>query len=106
MTLRDRLSRFDNNPAVRSVLFALGVLIVLISPVIGAIPGPGGVFVFAAGFGLMLRYSRWTKKLYARAKRRWPHHGRWSDWGLRRESAKRRAARDGWKPGIKTLRGD
>jgi hypothetical protein len=104
MKLRHRFARFESNPAARTLMFLLGVIIVLISPLVGAIPGPGGVFVFAAGFGLMLRYSLWTKKLYARAKRRWPHHGRWTDWGLRRESAKRRATRDGWKPGIRKSR--
>lgn len=93
MALRDRLRRSDGNPAVRTAMFTLGVVIVIVSPIIGAIPGPGGVFVFALGFGIMLRYSRWTKKLYVRAKRRWPRQGRWVDWGLRRASAKRRAVR-------------
>jgi len=94
MTMRDRLRQFDRNPVARSVLFGIGIVIVIISPIIGAIPGPGGVFVFAAGFGMMLRYSRWTKRLYARSKRRWPKYAAWTDWGLRRPSARRRSERD------------
>ena len=93
MTIRAFILRHEGNPAIRTALFVAGVLIVLVSPVIGALPGPGGVFVFALGFSMMLRYSRWAKRLYARAKRRWPKQGRWIDWGLRRASARRRAAR-------------
>jgi hypothetical protein len=93
MTILDRLARYDGNPAVRTGLFVLGVLIVLISPLVGLIPGPGGVFVFAAGLTLMLRYSRWTKKLFARLARRWPWHAGIVNWGLRRSSHKRRIER-------------
>jgi hypothetical protein len=93
MKIADRIRSVDHKPAVRSCLFAVGCILVLLSPVVGAIPGPGGVFVFAAGFGLMLRYSKWVKKRYVLFKRRWPKHGRWTDWGLRRASAKRRAER-------------
>jgi hypothetical protein len=93
MKIADRIRSVDHQPAVRSCLFAVGCILVLLSPVLGAIPGPGGVFVFAAGFGLMLRYSKWVKKRYVLFKRRWPKHGRWTDWGLRRASAKRRAER-------------
>jgi hypothetical protein len=93
MGMRAFIRRHDANPAVRTALFMAGILLVIVSPVIGAIPGPGGLLVFALGFGTMLRYSRWTKRFYARAKRRWPRQGGWIDWGLRRGSAQRRAAR-------------
>jgi hypothetical protein len=93
MSLRTFIARHERTPAVRTALFVAGILIVIVSPIVGAIPGPGGVFVFAIGFGMMLRYSRWTKLHYARAKRRWPKQGHWIDWGLRRGSALRRAER-------------
>lgn len=93
MGLRRFIARHERNPAVRTGLLILGVLIVIISPIVGAIPGPGGVFVFAIGFGMMLRYSRLVKRFYVRAKRRWPKQGHWIDWGLRRGSALRRAQR-------------
>jgi hypothetical protein len=78
---------------VRAVLFWVGVLFVIISPLVGAIPGPGGVFVFAIGAGLMLQNSRWAKKKYARFKKRHPKKGEWADWSLRRQSPKRRSER-------------
>lgn len=79
-------------PMVRQGLFLLGCLLIIISPLVGAVPGPGGVFVFAAGLALVLQNSEWAKRLYVRFKRRHPNKGRWADWGLRRPSARRREA--------------
>lgn len=78
---------------IRQVLFVLGIALVIVAPLVGAIPGPGGVFVFAAGLALILQNSEWAKRLYVRFKRRHPNKGRWADWGLRRLSARRREAR-------------
>lgn len=75
---------------VRQGLFLLGCLLIIISPLVGAVPGPGGVFVFAAGLALVLQNSEWAKRLYVRFKRKHPNKGRWADWGLRRPSARRR----------------
>jgi hypothetical protein len=83
---------WDRNPLVRNILFGIGVLLVLVSPVAGIVPGPGGIIVFGFGLGLMLKYSDWAKRLYVRFKRRHPNKGRWADWGLRRRSARRREA--------------
>ena len=69
-----------------------GLLLLLVSPLVGAIPGPGGVFVFAAGLTLALRNSDWAKRQYVRFKAWQPKAGRWADWGLRRRSARRREA--------------
>jgi hypothetical protein len=82
-----------NIAAVRAGLVVLGCLLIVATPVVGALPGPGGVFVFAAGLTLVLRYSDWAKKKYVHLKRRHPKKGAWADWGLRRGSAKRREAR-------------
>jgi hypothetical protein len=79
-------------PMVRQGLVVLGCLLMLLAPVAGAVPGPGGIFVFAAGLSLALKYSEWAKRLYVRFKKRYPNKGRWADWGLRRESARRREA--------------
>jgi hypothetical protein len=95
LTRRNRRSAL-----IRSVLFWLGVVLVIASPLVGAIPGPGGVFVFAAGAGLMLKNSRWAKKKYAQFKKRHPNKGDWADWSLRRQSHFRRKERD------KALAGD
>jgi hypothetical protein len=58
--------------AVRSGLVAIGMLLILITPAVGVLPGPGGVFVFAAGAALVLKYSQWGKRLYVRLNRRFP----------------------------------
>ena len=78
---------------LRQVLIVMGFLLIIVSPLVGAIPGPGGVFVFAAGLALILQNSEWAKRLYVRFKREHPNKGRWADWGLRRPSARRREAR-------------
>ncbi len=80
-------------PAVRSALVVVGFILIGLTPVVGPIPGPGGVVVFAAGLTLVLRYSAWAKRFYVRFKRRHPTKGDWADWGLRRASAKRRLQR-------------
>jgi len=77
----------------RACMFWGGLLLVIISPLVGAIPGPGGIVVFALGFGLMLRGSTWVKKKYARFKKSHPKKGDWVDFGLRRLSYKRRLER-------------
>lgn len=86
--------RQGNAPWLRPVLFWVGVLLVVVSPLVGVIPGPGGVVFFAAGAGLMLKNSRWAKRQYARFKRRHPNKGAWADWSMRRPSQRRRAERD------------
>lgn len=79
-------------PASRLLQLVLGVLLIVVSPVVGVIPGPGGMFVFAAGLVLVLRNSHWARRQFARAKRRWPKVGGLVDRGLRRGSAQRRRA--------------
>ncbi|MCM8557059.1 hypothetical protein [Sphingomicrobium sediminis] len=81
----------DKDPA-RTIVFAVGAFLIVLSPIVGAIPGPGGLFVFAAGLALCLRTSRWARRQYVRFKRWQPEAGRWADWGLQRKSAKRREA--------------
>ena len=93
MSIRATWVALGQRPMVRLGLLAFGVLLILVSPLVGAIPGPGGVVVFAFGFGLVLKYSGWAKRLYVRFKRRHPNKGRWADWSMRRVSARRREAR-------------
>ncbi len=93
MNIRERWLAWGRIPLVRTLLFALGCLLLLISPLVGAVPGPGGIVVFAFGLGLVLKYSEWAKRQYVRFKRRHPNKGRWADWGMRRASARRRAER-------------
>ena len=86
--------RSSRHPALRFALFWTGMLLIILTPFVGAIPGPGGVFVFAGGLALMLQNSHWAKRRFVHTKRRWPRFGHYADMGLRRASARRRRERD------------
>ena len=63
---------------------ALGWLLIALTPLVGPIPGPGGILVFAAGATLLIRHSTWAKRRYVWMKRRWPRLGRLTDKAMRR----------------------
>jgi hypothetical protein len=92
MDLRERWLALSKIQAVRTCLFITGLLLMLVSPALGVLPGPGGIVVFAAGLALTLKYSEWAKRKYVAFKRQHPRKGAWADWGLRRSSARRREA--------------
>jgi len=81
---------WTDNYIVRQCLVGLGFVLIALTPLVGPIPGPGGIIVFGAGLSLILKYTGWAKRLYVRFKRRHPNKGRWTDWSLRRASARRR----------------
>jgi len=93
MASRNRWNGVQKVPAVRTALFILGLFLMAASPAVGALPGPGGVFVFAAGLALALKSSEWAKRQYVKFKRKHPRKGEWADWGMRRRSARRRKER-------------
>ena len=92
MFTRKQWRWFIDHPVVEWSIFAIGMVLMLLSPLAGVIPGPGGIFVFAIGLAMVLKTSMWAKRHYVRFKRWQPKAGRWTDWGLRRTSAKRREA--------------
>ena len=92
MFTRRQWRRFIDHPVVEWALFALGVVLLVVSPLVGAIPGPGGVIVAGIGLALILKTSMWAKRRYVKFKRWQPKVGRWTDWALQRRSAKRREA--------------
>ena len=92
MVSREQWNEFLGRPAVQWSLLVLGIVMMILSPVAGLIPGPGGVIVFGFGLGLVLKTSMWAKRRYVKFKRWQPKAGRWADWGLRRRSARRREA--------------
>ena len=92
MFSRGQWQRFIDHPVVEWSLFAVGVILLVVSPLVGAIPGPGGIVVAGIGLALVLKTSMWAKRRYVRFKRWQPKAGRWTDWALRRDSAKRREA--------------
>ena len=92
MGRREKWRRFLDNPIVEWALFGLGVVLLVLSPVVGVIPGPGGIVVAGIGLALILKTSMWAKRHYVRVKRWRPKAGRWMDWALRRRSYQRREA--------------
>jgi hypothetical protein len=92
MISREQWQRVMDMPAVEWTLFGIGMLLLLISPLVGVLPGPGGIVVAGLGLALVLKTSLWAKKRYVRFKRWQPKAGRWTDWALRRQSAGRREA--------------
>lgn len=92
MDVRGTWRALGQNETVRFSLFLLGCALILSAPLIGFLPGPGGVVAAAAGLSLALKNSAWAKRRYVHFKRRWPRYGGWCDWGLRRLSARRRVA--------------
>jgi hypothetical protein len=81
-----------DNPLVEWSIFVGGVILLLVSPLVGAIPGPGGILVAGLGLAMILKTSMWAKRHYVRFKRWQPRVGRLSDWALRRGSVRRREA--------------
>jgi hypothetical protein len=92
MSKREQWRKFIDHPVVEWSIFAIGVLLMLAAIPVGALPGPGGIFVFAGGLAMVLKTSMWAKRHYVRFKSWQPKAGRWVDWGLRRRSFKRREA--------------
>ena len=100
MITRAQFDRFLDHPVVEWSMFALGVVLLVVSPLVGVIPGPGGIIVAGIGLALVLKTSLWAKRHYVRFKRWRPKlfgrrftPGRWTDLALRRRSALRRERR-------------
>lgn len=92
MELIKKIRAINATQAMRLSQLGVGVLLIILTPLVGILPGPGGTIIFAIGLGLVLRNSLWAKRRYVVFKRKQPKMGGWADWGLRRQSAKRREA--------------
>ena len=90
MWKREQWRTFIDHPVVEWSILVIGVTLMVLSPLAGVVPGPGGIFVFAIGLAMVLKTSMWAKRRYVLFKRWQPKAGRWTDWGLRRRSARRR----------------
>ena len=92
MITRRQWQRFIDNPIVEWAIFAMGVVLLILAPVVGALPGPGGIIIAAIGLAMVLKTSHWARRRYVRFKRWQPKVGNVADLALRRPSARRRLA--------------
>ncbi len=92
MFTREQWRAFIDHPVVEWSIFVIGAILMIISPLAGILPGPGGIFVFAIGLAMVLKTSVWARRRYVRFKRWQPRAGNLIDWALRRPSFKRREA--------------
>lgn len=67
----------------------IGLTLVASSPIVGLLPGPGGVIVLAFGLGLTLRNSRYARKVYVRFRKKWPRYGGLTERALQTARRKR-----------------
>lgn len=94
MARRSLYQRMRQNAWVRLGLFVLGCLFLLLTPIIGILPGPGGLILLPLGLALVLQNSVWAKRVYGRFKRKHPGYAARADWLMRRQSALRRRAKE------------
>ncbi len=94
MAKRSLYQRLRSTAQVRLALFALGVLLMILAPIVGVLPGPGFIILFPIGLMLCLQNSAWAKRIYVRFKRRHPRYAGWTDRVMRRTSAARRRERE------------
>lgn len=92
MARRSLYQRLRQNAWVRFGLFVLGCLCLLLTPIIGILPGPGGLILLPLGLALVLQNSVWAKRIYGRFKRRHPRYAAFADRLMRRPSALRKGA--------------
>jgi hypothetical protein len=78
--------------AFRWTMLTIGWILVLGSPLLGPIPGPGPLIILPIGLAFILKNSLWAKKRYARLARRHPEYGQWANWALRRSKVTDRPA--------------
>lgn len=56
------------NKAKRIIYDIVGLVLIILSPFLGAIPGPGGFIVFFAGLSILAIHNKWAADLLAWAK--------------------------------------
>ncbi|MFC4292874.1 PGPGW domain-containing protein [Sphingorhabdus arenilitoris] len=88
-----------NTAGWRMLMLVIGWLLIIASPIIGALPGPGFLILFPIGLAMVLKNSRWAKKQYLKLRDRHPEYGRWTDWALRRK-------KEGTRPPVPPLKRD
>lgn len=77
--------KHSNNRSFQWLMIVLGWFLMILAPLIGWLPGPGGLILFPIGLALVIKNSLWAKRQYARASKRHPEYGEWANWAMRRK---------------------
>jgi hypothetical protein len=85
-----RPPKAKDSPAYRWAMIILGWAIMLSAPVVGILPGPGGLILFPLGLGIVLKNSIWAKRQFSKQTKRHPEYGHWFNWAMRRKRFKER----------------
>ncbi len=83
-------ARTPDSPFKRWVMIIIGWALMIAAPLIGWLPGPGGLVLFPLGLAILIKNSAWAKRFYTRASKRYPDYGRWANWAMRRKRFKER----------------
>lgn len=59
-------------PVKKIVILSTGWILVIIGPVVGILPGPGGIAVTGVGALLIMGQSRIARRMFVRTQRRYP----------------------------------
>jgi hypothetical protein len=78
------------NPARRWAMICLGWALMIAAPLIGWLPGPGGLILFPLGLAILLKHSLWAKRVYSRVSKRHPEYALWANWAMRRKRFRER----------------
>jgi hypothetical protein len=76
------------NRTLQWAAIVLGWALMIAAPLIGWLPGPGGLILFPIGLALVLKNSLWAKRRYAEHSKRHPEYGLWANWAMRRKRFK------------------
>ena len=76
--------------AVQLLMMLCGWALVISSPLVSWLPGPGGLLFFILGLGLILKNSHWARKQFARHSKKHPEYSLWVGWALRRKRFRKR----------------
>lgn len=83
-------AKWTDRRSVQMALIGLGWFLMILAPLIGWLPGPGGLVLFPIGLALVLKNSLWAKRQYARHSKQHPEYGEWANWAMRRKRFKTR----------------
>jgi hypothetical protein len=80
--------KLSENRSFQWAMIILGWGLMILAPLIGWLPGPGGLILFPIGLALVLKNSLWAKRQYAKHSKRHPEYGEWANWAMRRKRFK------------------